>query len=213
MKRKKKIPHGKKSPQTRLNAFWFQKKKEISVRDLINIVKKIDYPLLKKRAVIEFLTRDNLSFDNFYRMLGAAKDVLEKYGDLKSKFWKQHLELCNPDNLAELIEIGEKEAAKELFFRIENGSISNRKAKQVLIRIFEIVTDAKVRREMWKRIKALEPQEDELRYILNLPCMYAFPRIISQAQKLLRPNRSKKKSNRILKRIEKLVEEIKKGQD
>jgi len=213
MKRKKKIPHGKKSPQTRLNALWFQKKKEIGIKDLINIVRIMDYPPLKKRAVIEFLTRDNLSFDNFYRMLGTAEDVLEKYEDLKSKFWKQYLELCSPDNLVELIEIGEKEAAKELFFRIENASISNRKAKQVLIRIFEIVTDEKVRREIWRKIKELEPQEEELIYILNLPCMYAFPRIISQAQKLLRPNRNKKKSNRILKRIEKLIEEIKKGQD
>lgn len=207
--KKKKIPHRKKLPQTRLNVLWFQRKKDINVKGLIDIVKTVDYLPIKKRAVIEFLMRENLNFNDFYDMHQVAKDVLEKYKDLKNKFWQQWLDLCNPDHLVELTEDGEKEAAKEFLHRIKIKAISKRKAKQGLIRFFEITRDEKTRKEILKEIKDLDPNEQELKYLIDLPNMYALPGILWQIRRCLKQRR---RSNKVLEKIKKLIEEIKKGQ-
>lgn len=65
---------------------------------------------------------------------------------------------------------------------------------------------------IWKKIKKLGPNEGDLKHIIDLPAMYALPKILSQAQKLLR-DRSKKKTRKIIKKIKELIDEIKKGQE
>lgn len=139
--RKKVRKKTKKTPTSELHLFWLQNKEKFKIKDLVYIVREIDYLWLKKGALREFLTRDNLNFDNFYRMFDAAKYILEKDKDLKSQFLKECFAICTEHNLVELGEAGEPEAIKELFHRIEKGSISNRKAIQVLIRFFEITTE------------------------------------------------------------------------
>ncbi len=199
----------RKEPKTRLNIFWHRQRKNFSIKNLVWIVKTIEYLPLEKRALREFLSRTNLTFDNFYRMLGAAKKIFEKDNKIEKEFWEKCLTICTPDNLVELTEMGESNATKELFRRIETGSIGNSKAKQVLIRLFEKITNEKTRMALWKKIKRLDLNEEELKYILDLPSMYALHKIVSQAQKLLRQI-AKGNQGRNIKKLEELVEELKK---
>ncbi len=202
------------SPKIKLQRLWNRNKKSFSTKSLLYIVQNIEYNILRRDALMEFLTRDNLNFDNFYRMLNTAKDILEKDPSLRTQFWKECFSICNEHNLIELGEMGESGAIKELFRRIETGSISNRKALQVLIRFFQKNTDTKVRMELWKKIEKLGPNEEDSKYLLDLPGMYAFPEITSKIQKFIRKqNKNKKEKTKTLKAIENFVEEIKKGQE
>lgn len=199
------------SPQIKLQRLWHRNKKKLDIKSLLYIVQNIKHDVLQKDAITEFLDKENLNFDNFYHMFNLSKDVLEKYKALKKKFLKQCFDMCTADNLVELGEAGEAEAIKELFERIEKKSISNRKALQVMIRFFEKIADAKARMALWTKIKELNPNEEDLKYIIDLPSMYAFPKIISDAQNFLK-KRNRKPDGRILQKIEQLVNEIKKGQ-
>ena len=201
----------KKDPRTQLNISWHQEREKLKAKDLIYIVAITDYLPLMKKAVVQFLNRDDPNFDDFYRMLERAKEVLEKYKDLKENFWKKYLALCTIDNLAELTEAGEKEAATKLFNEIQKGSMRNNKAKQVLIRLFEKITNNEVRTDLWEKIKKLNPDEKELRYILDLPSMYSLYKMRSEAEKLLR-QKHKTKENKTTKKLLDIAKQIKKGQ-
>lgn len=199
------------SPRIKLQRLWHQDKKKLKIKSLLYIVQNIKHNLLQKDAIIEFLDRENLNFDNFYHMLNLSKDVLQEDKALQKKFLKQCFDICTPDNLVELGEIGEAEAIKELRERIKEKSISNRKALQVTIRLFEITTNAKARMILWTEIKGLDPNEGDLKYIIDLPSMYALPKMISDAQKLLK-KKNRKPDGRILQKIERTIQEIEKGQ-
>lgn len=204
---------GEISLKDRLDVYWRRNKRKLFPRKLIYIVLTIDYQLIRERALREFLIRENLNFDNFYQMVNAAKNILEKKPSLKAQFLKQCFDICTENNLVELEEVGVSGAIKELFRRIEKRSVSNRKALQVLIRFFQKNRDAKVRMELWKKIEKLGPNQEDSRYLLNLPGMYALPKITSRIQKFIRRQNEKEKT-KILKTIEKFVKEIKieKGQ-
>lgn len=203
----------RKDPRTQLNILWHRKKDELEIKDLIDIVAATDYLPLMEKAVTKFLKRDDPNFSDFYSMLQKAKRALEKYEALKKRFWKKCLALCNIDNLAELSEDGEKEAMIELFDKIEKGSVENGKAKQVLTRQFQKFTDKKTRTELWKRIRKLNPSEEELKYLLDLESMYSLCEIKSEIEKLLR-ERHKTKKNKVAKKLLYLAKQIKtkKGQ-
>jgi hypothetical protein len=82
------------------------------------------------------------------------------------------------------------------------------KAKQVLISEFEMTNDERIKEECWKRIKAIGPNEDELRYLLDL----------NKARKLWRyiehmlAKKSQNKEGKAIDKIRELVEQIKQGQ-
>lgn len=199
------------SPEIKLQRLWNKNKKRLNIKSLLYIERNIEYNVLRRDVLIEFLDRDNLNFDNFYRMIDLTKDILQKDKALKKKFLKQCFDICTENNLVELGETIESEAIKELFQRIEKKSISNRKALQVMIRFFEITTNAKARMILWLKIKKLDPNEEDLKYIIDLPSMYALPKIISEAQKFLK-RKSRKPDGRILQKIERTLKQIKKGQ-
>ena len=176
----------RKNPRTQLNILWHRKKDEFKTKDLIDIIKATDCLLLMEKAVSEFLKKDDPNFSDFYTVLEKAKMTLEKHEGLKKRFWKKYLALCTIDNLAELSEDGEKEAMTELFIKTGNGSIKNNKSKQVLTRQFEKFTEKETRTKIWGKIKKLDPNEEELKYLLDLESMYSYPEITSEIEKLLR---------------------------
>ncbi|MBU2635446.1 hypothetical protein KJ841_03205, partial [Patescibacteria group bacterium] len=139
----------KKGLPTQLNVLWHRTREKLETKELIFIIAATDYLPLKKKVVTEFLKRRDLNFGDFYRMLEKAKEVLEKYKDLKDNFWKKCFALCTIDNLAELTEDGETEAAEKLFDGIENGSFRSDKSKQVLIRLFKKMTKDEIRMDLW----------------------------------------------------------------
>lgn len=195
--------------EEKLDIYWHKHRRKLNPMDLIYIVMRVNDFLTRKRALIEFLTRENLNFEHFYRMSTAAEDILKDNKKLNDKFWKDCFNLCNEDNLLELAEIEIPEAIKKLFEKIEKSS--NRKALQVLIRFFERNTDSKIRTALWKKIKIRGPSVEDLKYILNLPIMYALPKITSEIQKLLKKQGIEKGKKTIIK-IEQFLQEIKKGQ-
>ena len=201
----------KKGLPTQLNVLWHRTREKLETKELIFIIVATDYLPLKKKVVTEFLKRRDLNFGDFYRMLEKAKEVLEKYKDLKDNFWKKCFALCTIDNLAELTEDGETEAAEKLFDGIENGSFRSDKSKQVLIRLFKKMTKDEIRMDLWKKIKKLDPSKKDLIYILDLQCMYSLYEIRSEAEKLLR-QRHKPRETKTMKRLLDIVKQIEKGQ-
>jgi len=218
-KEKKLKPKRHKGPiftEDRLNVYWHQHKKNIKNSEiLIDFVLKHaddrDYSLARKRMLIEFLTRDNLSFANFYDMWNAAKDILENNKNLNSQFLKSLFEISSADNLLELAEEKMPEAIKELFRKIDTGCFSNRKSLQILIRYFTENSNLEIRKALWKKIKRFNLSDKDLKYLMDLPMMYALPKIISDIQKMLR-KRNKKKEIRTIEKINKFIEQIKQGQ-
>ena len=211
-----KLKRDKMSSKDRLDTYWHQHKKNIKNSEiLIDFVLKHaddqDYSLTRKRMLIEFLTRDNLSFANLYDMWNAAKDILENNKNLNSQFLKSLFEISSADNLLELAEEKMPEAIKELFRKIDTGCFSNRKSLQILIRYFTENSNLEIRKALWKKIKRFNLSDKDLKYLMDLPMMYALPKIISDIQKMLR-KRNKKKEIRTIEKINKFIEQIKQGQ-
>jgi len=194
--------------------FWRRKKEGFTPKQLVCIVIEIEYLPLRKNAVREFLNRENLVFDDYWRMLSAAQDILEKDVHLHDKFWENCQNICSDDNLVELIIQGETEAAIELFRRIDIRSISSQKAKQVLMVLFRKISDPRSREELWKKIKPLEPNDNELKKLLEISTDALIIKIMDEIQKTITKDRKKKnKGDKILKKLRGLYQEIKKGQE
>lgn len=197
-------------PEHKLRLFWHKQANKLDSKDLIYVVSKIGYLPLKKRALRKFLGIDNLNFDDFYKMLDEAKNILNQDKILQSEFFKQCFDICNADNLVELIEAGVTEAEKELDRRIEHNLISTRKAIQVLIRVFEKTTNEKKCIALWKRIRGLIPNKKDLFYILRFAYERKILEITSDIERLLR--KKENKTNKILRKIEELIAQIKQRQ-
>lgn len=201
--------------EEKLDVYWRQHKKNFSPELLIKLVAKYvndqDYLLVRKRGLLEFLTRNNLNFAHFYDMLNAAKDILENNKNLSSQFLKDFFEISSADNLLELAEEKMPEAIKELFRKIDTGCYSNRKSLQILIRYFHENSDLKIRKALWKKIKRFNPSERDLRYLMDLPAMYALPNVVLDIQKVLRKI-NKKKEIKTFEKINDLIIKIKQGQ-
>ena len=195
--------------EERLDVYWHRNKKNLDAKDLIHLVLTLNHQPLRKKLLIHFLTIENLNFDDFYRMLDAAKDIFIDNKKLKAKFLKECFEISSEHNLEELGESGEVEAIKELRRRTEEKAISSRRATQAWIRLFQLTTGEKPKIEIWKILKKLNPCNEDLKYLLDLPGMYAFPKITSEIEKLLRKS-SEHKQKRTVKRIKELVSDINK---
>jgi len=205
-----------KSPEYKIDQLWAGKRKLFSARSLVFIAGDMKYPKLQKAALKEFLERKNLNFDDFYQALSLPSEVLSLDTNLENKLWKECLVLCTPDNLVELIGLGEKKAAKELFHRIKTKSISERKAKQILIWLIEKTYDKRLSKRLWKEIEKIGPNEQELKHLLDLVdshkirFMHKLPiRIEHLLAKI-----AKRKTGKTIIRFQELVKQIKikKGQ-
>jgi len=215
MRKRKEKPRKHKrslSIKDKFDIYWRRHKNKLSPEKLILIVLRADHFLTRKRALIEFLTRNNLNFAHFYDMLNAAKDILENNKNLNSQFLKDLFDISTGDQLLELAEEKMPEAIKELFGRIDAGFFGNRKSLQILIRYFDESTNSKIRTALWKKIKKFDPTEKDLRYLLDLPMMYALPKITSEIQKMLRKS-NKKKETRTIEKIKEFIKQIKQGQE
>lgn len=197
------------SPEYKIDQLWGRKRKLFSTKSLIFIVEDIEYPKLQKEVLKEFLTRENLNFDLFDRMLNVSKEILEKNKRLRAQFFKQCFDICTAINLVELGEVAVSEAIKELFQRIEIGSISNRIALQALIRYFKKTTNEKARMDLWKKIAKLDPNEDDSKELLDLIYdKHAFYRITLKIEKYIR-KKAEKKDKKTIARIKELIKQIK----
>jgi len=195
-------------PQYKLRIFWRRYKRNFSARNLVSIAREIDYPEIQKSVLREFLIRENLTFADFHRVLGLPKEVLELDPKLEDSIWKQCFDICTPDNLRELIDLGEKRAAEELFQRIDKRSMSMSKAKQILISLFEKTDDKELSQKLWERIEAIGPNEDELKYLLDSRKANRLSRYIER----LLAKRAQKKEGKAISIIKELVAQIKQGQ-
>jgi len=208
-KRKKILKTKRETPEYKLRIFWHRYRKNFSVRNLILIAREIDCPEIQKSALREILDKNNLSFADFYRVLSLPKQVLGLDPKLEDKIWKQCFDICIPDNLRELVNLGESRAAKELLRKIDIGAMSTPKAKQILISLFETSSDERLREEYWKRIEAIGPNEDELKYLLDS----------NKAQKLWRriecmlAKRAQRKEGKTISKIKEIVAQIKQRQE
>ncbi|OGZ17432.1 MAG: hypothetical protein A2V72_00360 [Candidatus Nealsonbacteria bacterium RBG_13_37_56] len=222
-KKDRKKPRRHKGPislEDRLNIYWRQHKRNLYPEELISLALTIEgnqltKELMKERVLREFLTRADLNFDLFDRMLNATKDIfgLKKNKNTKNEFLKQCFDICTENNLVELTEAGFPEAVAELFRRIETGSISRRRSLQVLIRFFKVTTSAEGRITIWKKIARLNPNEDDLKDILDLTYgKSAFYKVTSAIEKYIR-KRAKRKAKKIIIRIKELIKEIERQKD
>lgn len=212
-KKRKRITRERRK-KLRLWRFWRKKRGGTTPIQLIRIVIEIEYFSLRKRAVKEFLNIKGPVFDDFYRMLNAARDILEKDSCLYKRFWGKFLDICTSDNLAELVISGEAEAAKELFRRIDARVINNQKAKQILMVLFEKITDAQSRKIVWLKIKKLEPNNKELTELLEISGMARLLEIADEIKKALVMNKKKRdKGDKIIERLKKLSQRIKEKQE
>ena len=82
------------------------------------------------------------------------------------------------------------------------------KAKQILISLFEGSNNERLRGEYWKRIEAIGPNEDELKYLLDLGKAHKLSRYIEN----LLAKRAKKKEGKAISKIKELIAQIKQGQ-
>ena len=210
-RKKPKRHKGPMSTEDKLDVYWRQHKKNLSPRELTSLVLTTQgYQIIRERALREFLERENLNFDLFDRMFNAAKDIFysKKNKNTKKEFLKQCFEICTENNLVELTESGIPEAAIELFRRIETGSIGKRKSLQALIRFFKITTSAEGRMTLWKKIKKLNPNEDDLKDVLELtygkPASY---KITLDIEKYIR-KKAKRKDKKTLIKINGFIKEI-----
>lgn len=204
----------KKQPEYKLHLLWYKKANELGPRDLIRIVLRQDYPIpFRKRVLREFLKRINLNFDSFDRMLNVAKDILEADSSLKKQFYEQCFRVCTENNLVELGDSGDTEAIKELIRRVKQGSAKNTSGLKALVLFFDRATYPKTRMELWKIIKEFDPTEEDLIELYNMVYgKYGFQGIVDDIQKFLK-KRKRKKTKRILIRIEELAAQIKQRQE
>jgi|GEM_PF-3177653 len=208
-KRKKISKATRSSSRYRLDILWNEHKSDFSARNLVLVAREIDFPEIQKSALREFLNRDNLSFADFYRVLGLPEEVLKLDLKLEDEIWKQCFDICTSDNLRELLYLGEGRASEELFQRIDKGAMSMPKAKQILISLFEKSDDKKIRDECWKRIELIGPNEDELKYLLDSEKSRGLSRLIER----MLAKRAQKKEGKAISRIKELVGQIKQGQE
>lgn len=197
------------SPEYKLQVFWRRYKHNFSSRNLIRMVREIDFPEIQILNLKEFVSRDKLTFADFYTVLSLPKEVLALDSALEEKIWKQCFDISTPDNLRELLDLGETKAGKELFRRIDTRAMSMGKAKQILISLFERSGDEEVRNECWKRIEAIGPNEDELKYLLDSKKAHKFSRYIER----MLARRALKKEEKAINKIKEFVAQIKQGQE
>ena len=101
-------------PEYKLRVIWHKSRSKFSPLKLVSIAKEIDYPEIQKSAIREFLNRNELAFADFYELLNLPKKILQLSPDLENQIWKECFDICTPDNLRELIDLGEERAANEL---------------------------------------------------------------------------------------------------
>jgi len=211
LKRKNK-PRRHKGPislEDKLDIYWRQNKKKLLPKILISLVSTVqDYQLIRKRALREFLTKARLNFYLFDLMVIAAKDILNSDKKIKKEFLKQCFAICTENNLVELGEEGIPEAVAELFLRIKSRSISKRNSLQTLIRFFGVTTSPEGRIIIWKEIEKLDPDDSDLKDILELVSgKSAFYKVSLAIEKYMR-KRTEKKGEKIINRIKELIKEI-----
>lgn len=200
------------STKEELDVYWWKYRGNIKdPKSLIRIVARIEYPPIRKKALIEFLTRNNTNFAHFYDMLNAARDMLENNEKLGQKFFDKLFAISDADNLIELAEINIPQAHTRLLGKIDSGCWSNTKNLQMLIRYFEKRTDPKERAVLWKKIKRFDPSADDLRYLRDLPMMYALPKITAGIDKMLR-NQHIEKETKMIKKIKDFIRQMEQKQ-
>ncbi len=189
------IRRKKRNARYRLNIFWFKKKKEFSIDNLIIITNPVytDDFRIRKRALREFLARTDKVFEEFSRMLNAARDILEKDEPLKQGFWDQFLGIRTVDNFAELIYAGEAMAAERFTQDIKSGVIIPKQAKKVWISLFIKFTDENSRKNIWNKIKRFNPEDREIKSLFdmdgNQEIMRSLPKIAAEVRKILKQNK------------------------
>lgn len=190
-------------------------KKLKEAKDLILIVGEISCLPLRKKSLETFLDRGNITFNNFDRMLMAAKDILDTDESLKGRFYDECFSVCTENNLAELGESGNAESIKELIRRVKTGTAKKKSAFQALINFFRKNSDPEVRMKLWLIIKGFEPEKETLIELHDIIYgKYGFHEITGDIEKSLRrKEKEKKKTRKIIGRIEKLVAQIKQGQE
>lgn len=205
---------GEMTTEEELTVYWQRRKKNLKdPMHLVEIVEMVDHFPTRKRALIEFLARENLSFNHHYRMFDAAKDILKESKRIKTRFWKSFFRVCTIDHLVELNEENIPEAIKEFYRRIDSRKYyTNQQSLQALIRSFEKRTDPKIRKSLWGRIKSFDPGKEDLKYILNLPMMYSLPKIAAEIEKMLQKKSENKREIRTIRKIKELVAQIEQEQ-
>ena len=207
-RRKERLEPKEKPPEAKLECLWRKHGKKIGPKNLTHIVQRIDYFPLRKWALIEFLSKNNLNFTHLYNMLCYASDILDQDKNLKKSFFEYLFSICTLDNLLELAEENIPEAIKELLKKINRKLAPNRKSLQILIRLFYGKRDLAIRACMWRKIKEHNPSEEDLIYILGLlENNPIYERIRKQVEKLLR-KKSNPKKIRVITEMEALVSEI-----
>ncbi len=205
--KKKKRPRRRKrdSAKDKLLILWLKNKSKFGPGDLLLLVRRVDYSKMQRLALEEFIRRPNLSFADFYKALALPEEILNLDLKLKEKIWKGCLDIATPDNLLELMTLGEPRAAKELFKRMDQRSMSMPKAKQILIWLLQRTTDEKLKKEYWRRLESIGPTEEELKYLLDLDQTSSWH---GRIQTMLR-KKSENKTRKTIANMEELVAQIK----
>lgn len=207
----------RKSASEKLKIFWASEKREFSLDNLIALAHPVynDYLPIRKEALEEFLERIDKIYEDFLRMLNAARDILDKHDCLKQKFANQLFGLRNVDMFAELIYTGEKMAAERFAKEIKDGIIVPKQAKKVWSVLFIKFTSEESRISLWKKIKAFSPDNKEIKYLFDQDVsgeiMHSLSKIAAEARKIIEKNRKQeKKRNKFLAALKELIEKARK---
>jgi len=201
----------KEKRETRLLKFWGREKGKFTPAQLITIVKEVEYLPIRKDGVETFLEIKGLVFDDFDRMLNMSEDILEENETLSKKFYKKFFDICTPDLLMELVFEGNTKAANELFRRIEAQEVSENKSKQILLTLFEKVTDAASRQLIYKKTEELELDNKELGKISEIANRASLYNLVDKIRNRINKKR-RAKEEKLFEKLRSLLKELKKEQ-
>lgn len=203
----------KEKKESELLRYWNRKKGKLTPKQLITLVIEAEYLPLRKSCVETFLEVKGLVFDDYYKMRDAAYDFFKGDEALFEKFHEKFFDICNPDHLMELVFEGDTKASKELLRRIDAKELSENKSKQILMVLFEKVTDVGSREAIYKETEKLPLDDEELEKMSEIANRaFLFDLVDKIRKKINWIKKRKAKEEKVLEKLRKLLQDLKEGQ-
>lgn len=206
----------KEKKESQLLKYWNKTRKTFTPKQLIALVREIEYLPLKKGAVETFLEAEGPIFNDYYEMFYATQDLFEQDEVLSEEFYKKFLDkrVSSVDQLMELTFEGNTKAAKELFRRIDAREINRDKSEQIFMTLFEKIPTPASRKIIYEKADKLGLDEKELGQMAEIAkraFLYSIVNKIGKKMAWLKKRRSKEE--KVLQKIRGLLQEIKQNKE
>lgn len=151
-------------------------------------------------------TRKNLTPADLYEISEAISDET-----LRTEAQKKYVVIAPEDGLVTVIRYKDNSfqemAWQELCRRFQIGIVKKRRTKEILIKLFEDIPN--YRKKFLDILKWLDPTDNELRSLLNLPGMDKEPVLSNEIQKMIRCKKKKSDNTELISKIVKIQNKLK----